>query len=97
MSQMLEEIAQLVDLKGEDAWIYLQDIPTAQISSLGVFCQRWAMKLSRKRKCLRESAPTYTNNRNKRSVPAPPVLSVELLLTSCTANYFLALYGFDNA
>ncbi len=37
MSQMLEEIAQLVDLKGEDAWIYLQDIPTAQMIEFGRF------------------------------------------------------------
>ena len=37
MSQMLEEIAQLVDLKGEDAWIYLQDIPATQMIEYGRF------------------------------------------------------------
>jgi hypothetical protein len=52
MSQMLEEIAQLVDLKGEDAWIYLQDIPATQMIEYGRFLPapgdeaEWAKEMS---------------------------------------------------
>ncbi|MHA7923697.1 MAG: tautomerase family protein [Marinobacter sp.] len=37
MSQMLEEIAHIVDIKGEDVWIYLQDIPATQMIEFGRF------------------------------------------------------------
>ncbi len=37
MSQMLEEIAQIVDITAEDVWIYLQDIPATQMMEFGRF------------------------------------------------------------
>ena len=37
MSQMLEEIAQIVDISAEDVWIYLQDIPATQMIEFGRF------------------------------------------------------------
>ena len=37
MSQMLEEIAQIVDITAEDVWIYLQDIPATQMVEFGRF------------------------------------------------------------
>ena len=37
MSQMLEEIAQIVDITAEDVWIYLQDIPATQMIEFGRF------------------------------------------------------------
>ena len=37
MSQMLEEIAHIVNIKGEDVWIYLQDIPAPQMIEFGRF------------------------------------------------------------
>ena len=37
MSQMLEEIAQIVDITTEDVWIYLQDIPATQMIEFGRF------------------------------------------------------------
>lgn len=37
MSQMLEEIAHIVDITAEDAWIYLQDIPATQMIEFGRF------------------------------------------------------------
>jgi len=37
MSQMLEEIAQIVEITTEDVWIYLQDIPATQIIEFGRF------------------------------------------------------------
>ena len=37
MRQMLEEIAQIVDITAEDVWIYLQDIPATQMVELGRF------------------------------------------------------------
>ena len=35
MSQMLEEIAQIVEITAEDVWIYLQDIPATQMIEFG--------------------------------------------------------------
>ncbi|TPW24472.1 cis-3-chloroacrylic acid dehalogenase [Marinobacter nauticus] len=37
MSQMLEEIAHIVDITAEDVWIYLQDIPATQMIEFGRF------------------------------------------------------------
>ena len=37
MSQILEEIAQIVDITAEDVWIYLQDIPATQMIEFGRF------------------------------------------------------------
>ncbi|SNC65655.1 Phenylpyruvate tautomerase PptA, 4-oxalocrotonate tautomerase family [Marinobacter sp. es.048] len=37
MSQMLEEIAQIVGISDEDVWIYLQDMPAAQMIEFGRF------------------------------------------------------------
>nr|WP_297403855.1 tautomerase family protein [uncultured Marinobacter sp.] len=37
MSQMLEEIARIVDITAEDVWIYLQDIPATQMIEFGRF------------------------------------------------------------
>lgn len=37
MSQMLEEIAHIVDITGENFWIYLQDIPATQMIEFGRF------------------------------------------------------------
>lgn len=37
MRQMLEEIAQIVDITAEDVWIYLQDIPATQRIEFGRF------------------------------------------------------------
>ena len=37
MSQMLEEIAQTVEIKGEDVWIYLQHITATQMIEFGRF------------------------------------------------------------
>ena len=37
MSQMLEEIAHIVDITAEDVWIYLQDIPAAHMIEFGRF------------------------------------------------------------
>ncbi|SFR44316.1 Phenylpyruvate tautomerase PptA, 4-oxalocrotonate tautomerase family [Marinobacter gudaonensis] len=37
MSQMLQEIAQIVDITAEDVWIYLQDIPATQMIEFGRF------------------------------------------------------------
>ncbi|WP_338355586.1 tautomerase family protein [uncultured Marinobacter sp.] len=37
MSQILEEIAQILDITGEDVWIYLQDIPATQMIEFGRF------------------------------------------------------------
>ncbi len=37
MSQMLEDIAQIVDISVEDVWIYLQDIPATQMIEFGRF------------------------------------------------------------
>ncbi len=37
MSQMLEEVAQIVDITAEDVWIYLQDIPATQMIEFGRF------------------------------------------------------------
>ena len=37
MSQMLEEIAHIVDIPAEDVWIYLQDIPANQMMEFGRF------------------------------------------------------------
>jgi hypothetical protein len=37
MSQMLEKIAQIVDITAEDVWIYLQDIPATQMIEFGRF------------------------------------------------------------
>lgn len=37
MSQMLEEIAKIVDITAEDVWIYLQDIPATQMIEFGRF------------------------------------------------------------
>tara|TARA_B100002003_G_scaffold14166_1_gene11870 strand:- start:119 stop:550 length:432 start_codon:yes stop_codon:yes gene_type:complete len=37
MSQMLEEIAQILDITTEDVWIYLQDISPTQMIEFGRF------------------------------------------------------------
>ena len=37
MSQMLEEIGRIVDIRAEDVWIYLQDIPATQMIEFGRF------------------------------------------------------------
>ena len=37
MSQMLEEIAQIMDISAEGVWIYLQDIPATQMIEFGRF------------------------------------------------------------
>ncbi|MTI99736.1 MAG: cis-3-chloroacrylic acid dehalogenase [Marinobacter adhaerens] len=37
MSQMLEEITQIVHITAEDVWIYLQDIPATQMIEFGRF------------------------------------------------------------
>ena len=37
MSQMLKEIAQILDITAEDVWIYLQDIPATQMIEFGRF------------------------------------------------------------
>ena len=37
MSQMLEDIARIVDITSEDVWIYLQDIPATQMIEFGRF------------------------------------------------------------
>lgn len=37
MSQMLEEIVRIVGITAEDVWIYLQDIPAAQMIEFGRF------------------------------------------------------------
>ncbi|WP_439531425.1 tautomerase family protein [Marinobacter adhaerens] len=37
MSQMLEEIAQILNISVEDVWIYLQDIPATQMIEFGRF------------------------------------------------------------
>ncbi|WP_296932585.1 tautomerase family protein [uncultured Marinobacter sp.] len=37
MSQMLEEVVQIVEIAVEDVWIYLQDIPATQMIEFGRF------------------------------------------------------------
>ena len=37
MSQMLEEIAQIINITAEKVWIYLQDIPATQMIEFGRF------------------------------------------------------------
>jgi len=37
MSQMLEEIAKILDITAEDVWIYVQDIPATQMIEFGRF------------------------------------------------------------
>ena len=37
MSQMLEGIAQIIEITAEDVWIYLQDIPATQMIEFGRF------------------------------------------------------------
>ena len=37
MSQMLEDIAQVLDITAENIWIYLQDIPATQMIEFGRF------------------------------------------------------------
>ncbi|KAE8545768.1 tautomerase family protein [Marinobacter nauticus] len=37
MSQMLEEIAQILNITAEDVWIYLQDMPATQMIEFGRF------------------------------------------------------------
>ena len=52
MSQMLEEVAQIVGITGEDVWIYLQDIPATQMIEFGRFLPapgdeaEWAKEMS---------------------------------------------------
>ena len=37
MNQMLEEIAQIINITAEKVWIYLQDIPATQMIEFGRF------------------------------------------------------------
>jgi phenylpyruvate tautomerase PptA (4-oxalocrotonate tautomerase family) len=89
--------AQIVDIAADDVRVYLPHIPATQIIEFGRFLPAPGDEAEREKAMTLESGPVYPNNRNNRSVAASPVLSAELLLTSCTANYFLALYGFNNA
>ena len=86
-----------MDITAEDFRVYRQHIPATQIIEFGRFLPAPGDEAEREKVMTLESGPVYPNNRNNRSVAASPVLSAELLLTSCTANYFLALHGFNNA